>query len=128
MKKSNFNSIIIGFKKGYLLETLPYKVRLFLNQPLIRILRVIGGLSVLFYFLNKNGIISYNLPYNINIIITILAFIQLVQIVLISVIKLVYSLNKLIRHREELEVRNSPLNRLAGLTVNLVYCWREARK
>jgi len=124
MNKSNLNSILIGLKKGFLLETLPHSVRLFLNKPIVRIFRVIGGLSVLFCLMHKNGIISYNLPYTLYIILTILALIQLMQIVIISVIKLVYSLNKLIRHREEFEVRNSPLNRLASLTINLAYCWK----
>lgn len=124
MKTNNLNSIILGLKKGYNLDVLPSKVRLFLNLPIIRIFRVIGGLSVLFFLLNKNGIISYNLPYNLNIVIMILALIQLIQIIAISIIKLIYGLNKLIRHREELEVRNSPLNRLATATVNLVYCFK----
>jgi cytochrome c oxidase subunit 2 len=124
--KNNFNSIIIGFKKGYSINTLPDNIRIFLDYPVIRILRVIGGFSVIFYLMNKNGIISYNLPYYLNIIITIFAFIQLVQIIIISVIKFVYSLNKLIRNRKELEVRNSPLNECgaaATVTANLVYCF-----
>lgn len=46
------------------------------------------------YFLNKNGILSYNLPYSLDNLIIILALIQLIQIVVISIIKLIYSLNK----------------------------------
>jgi len=122
--RTNFNSIILGFKKGYNIETLPSNVRLFLEKPIIRILRVIGGVCVLIYLCNKNGLISYNIPYYLNIIIIILALIQLIQIVGISIIKIVFGLNKLIKHRKEFEVRNSPLNRLASLTSNLVYCWK----
>src|SRR6202012_5637496 len=122
--RTNFNSIILGFKKGYNIETLPSLVRLFLGKPIIRILRVIGGVCVLIYLCHKNGLISYNIPYYLNIIIIILALIQLIQIVGISIIKIVFGLNKLIKHRKEFEVRNSPLNRLASLTSNLVYCWK----
>jgi len=122
--KTNFNSILLGFKKGLNIDTLPTNVRLFLDIPLIRVLRVIGGICVLIYLLNKNGNIPYNIPYFLNILIIIIALIQLIQIVIISLIKLVYGLNKLIKDRKEFEVRNSPLNRLATLTSNLVYCWK----
>jgi hypothetical protein len=121
---TNFNSIWLGLKKGYQIETLPNNVRLFLDTPLVRIFRVLGGICVLLYLLNKNGTITLNLPYNLNIIIYIIALIQFIQIFIISVWKIVYGINKILYHKEEFEVRNSPLNRLASITSNLLFCWK----
>jgi hypothetical protein len=121
---TNLNSIWLGLKKGYQIETLPKNVRTFLELPLVRIFRVIGGICVLFYLLNKNGTLTLNLPYNLNMIIYIIALIQFIQIFIISVWKIIYGINKLLYHKEEFEVRNSPLNRLASMTGHLLYCWK----
>jgi general stress protein YciG len=120
----NLNSIWLGLKKGYKIETLPKNVRTFLELPLVRIFRVIGGICVLIYLLNKNGTVTLNLPYNLNMIIYIIALIQFILIFIISVWKIVYGINKLLYHKEEFEVRNSPLNRLASMTGHLLYCWK----
>lgn len=75
-------------------------------------------------FIKKNGLITYNLPYNLNMTVYIIAFIQFIQIFIISVWKIIFGINKILYHKEEFEVRNSPLNRLASITSNLLYCWK----
>lgn len=124
INKKNINSIWLGIKKGYKLDPLPNKVRLFLELPAVRILRVIGGLCTIFYLFHKNGIITYNLPFNLNYVVYIMAALQFVQVSLISILKLVYGLNILIYHREKFEIRNSPINRLASIMTNIAFCWK----
>ena len=116
------NSIYLGLKKGIQMETLPKNVRNVLDIPIIRIFRVIGGLSVLMFLLIRYDVISIELSFTVYILLSFMALLQLIQIVIISIIKFVYGLNKLIKHRKDFEVRNSPLNRLATVTANLVYC------
>src|ERR1700712_4695371 len=116
------NSVVKGVIKGYNLETLPQNVTNILNNPIVRILRVIGGLSFLLSLLIKNGTIE--LPVYLILFINVIALIQLFQIVIVSIIKLNYGIRKLILNRSEFEVRNSPLNRIATYSANLIYCWK----
>ena len=46
--KNFFNNILIGFKKAWDTPTLPAKVLAFNDSFLIRVFRVVGGLSFLF--------------------------------------------------------------------------------
>lgn len=124
LNKMDRNSIYLGLKKGIMMEILPKKVQYVLDLAIMRIFRVIGGLCVLMVLLIRYGLISIELPYIVYIFISFLALLQLIQIVIISLIKIVYGLNKLFKHREDFEVRNSPLNRLATVTANLAYCWK----
>jgi len=52
--KSIFKRILIGVKKGYQTPTLPVHIIEFTNQPLTRILRVIGGISFIFMMSNRH--------------------------------------------------------------------------
>jgi hypothetical protein len=56
--------------------------------------------------LNKNSIF----PYPLDCISVYIALIQLLQIIIISFIKMTYIIYLLIKHPEMFEVRNSPLN------------------
>jgi len=102
----NKNSIFIGLKKGILMDTLPSNIRWFIDLPIIRIFRVIGGLSLLFMFFINNGLLAIKLPKFIFYLLTIIALLQLIQIVIISIIKFIYGINKLLRHRKDFEIRN----------------------
>lgn len=46
-KKTIFQRLLIGLKVGWNAPVLPPKVLNFHNNPLIRIFRVIGGISIL---------------------------------------------------------------------------------
>ena len=52
--KSIFKSILTGVKKGYQTPTLPIHIIEFTNQPLTRILRVIGGVSFITMMSNRH--------------------------------------------------------------------------
>ena len=65
MTKNIFTRAWIGIKKGYTIPTLPSSILLLQQNPLIRILRVLGGVSLLsllsrnFFTFNLNGIYLY---------------------------------------------------------------------
>jgi len=120
MKNINFNSIKLGIKKGLIIPTLPPKIDKFYSHPITRILRVIGGFCAVMV-LTKNY--TY-FPYPLDYVTIFFAAIQLFQIVVISIIKLFYSIRKLIFKPEEFEVRNSPLDKYATQIAKLLYCWK----
>lgn len=120
----NKSSLYIGMKKGFEMELLPLKVTLFLDNPIVRILRVIGGLSVLLNLFIINKIILIDTHIFFLYILNIIALIHIIQMVIINLIKFVYGINKLIRHKKDFEVRNSPIDKLASISVKLIYCWK----
>ena len=116
----NESSFKKGILKGFSVPLLPDSISKFYNLPIVRILRVIGGFSALLV-LTKNY--TY-LPDILHSFILVIGFIHLTQIVIISIIKVIFALRKLIKNPEEFEVRNSPLNRYATQLANLMYCWK----
>lgn len=116
----NWTSIKKGFIKGFNMPLLPDSISKIYNLPLIRILRVIGGISAVLV-LSKNYIY---LPDILHWPVLILGLLQLIQMTVISMIKIVYAIRKLIKNPEEFEVRNSPLNKYATQLANLIYCWK----
>ena len=61
-KKIDTNSIYLGIKKGYNMPTLPQNIIDFQNKLIIRIIRVLGGLSIILLISKKlNTIFSGNL-------------------------------------------------------------------
>lgn len=112
------NSILLGIQKGYNIPSLPNSITLFYNNILIRIFRFIGGISVLTVLFKKHLIF----PEYLQNILLIIALLQISLFFIITLIRIVYGLNKLINHPNEFEVRNSPLNLLATHIGKLVYC------
>lgn len=110
--------VFIGFKKGYQTPSLPDHIIKLQAHPLIRIFRVIGGVSFLSMISNShlhlNTYILY-LVFFISIFFTIYQF---------------YILYHRIKHMrkvlksDKLEVRNSPLDRLAFLSAKAIYCFK----
>lgn len=112
------NSILLGIQKGYNIPSLPNSITLFYNNIFIRIFRFIGGISVLTVLFKKHLIF----PEYLQNILLIIALLQISLFFIITLIRIVYGLNKLINHPNEFEVRNSPLNLLATHIGKLVYC------
>jgi hypothetical protein len=110
----------LGIIKAYHIPMLPENVLIFYNNPFIRMLRVIGGLCVLLVLTKKYVL----LPFPLNYFSLVFAVIQLFQIIIISIIKIVYSIKKLRKNPEEFEIRNSPLNHYASHFAKLAYCWK----
>ena len=100
-QKIRYEDIKLGVKKGLNLPTLPPKIEKFYGNVWVRIFRVIGGICLGLTITKKFDIF----PYPLNYLIVILGFIQIFQIIVISCIKSVYSLNKIMFHPEEFEVR-----------------------
>ena len=109
---------MIGIKHGWNKSLLPPKVLNFHNYPLVRIFRVVGGLSILTVLLKKHLLLYLPLQY----LILFLAFIQITYIVIISLIKIFYGISRF--WTDELDIKNSPLDYLATLSTKLLFCWK----
>lgn len=114
-KKTILNRIWLGIKLGWKLPSLPAYVEKFHNHHITRILRVLGGISILLVFSKSEFAIKY-LFY----IIFPLAFLQFLYIIIINLIKFVYIIY--LWKNNKLEVRNSPLDRLASFSLTLFSC------
>lgn len=117
-KKTLYQRFIIGIKHGWNTPMLPDKVLAFNNYPLVRIFRVIGGLSVLTVLLKKHLLLFLPLQY----LILLIAFLHISYFVIINFMKVFYGMYKL--WKGDLNVKNSPLDRFASLSGNLLYCWK----
>lgn len=118
-KPKHMNKIqrfLYGVKLGIKLSLLPPSVEKFHNSPLVRIFRVIGGISILLILTRSEQINKYLLLY----IIFPIAILQFIYILSISVIKFCYYLYLL--KNKKLQVRNSPLDKIASIGLNLVAC------
>lgn len=114
----NWISLKKGFKKGFSVPLLPDSINRINNLPIIRILKIIGGFSVILVLTEK----FIYLPNILQWVVLILSFIQLLQIILISMIKVFYGIRILIKNPEKLEVSNSSLNKYASKVAYLVFC------
>lgn len=82
--------------------------------------RVLGGICVALVITKA----YHHILFPIDKIVLFFAITQLIQIVIISIIRIIFSLNKLIRNSQEFEIRNSPLNSQATHIARLLYCWK----
>ncbi len=103
----NWASLKKGVIKGYNIPLLPDNISKFYNLPLIRTLRVIGGYCAVL-ILTKSYL---QLPEIIRWIVLIFGIIQLLQIVIISIIKVIYGIKKLKNNSEGIEVTNIITNK-----------------
>jgi len=99
---SNKNSFVLGLKKGLSIPTLPPKINQLYYNPLMRIFRVIGGICILLVLTNQFLIFSYKI---IRFTILFIASIHAIFIVIIFIIKIVYSIYTLIVKSKEFEIR-----------------------
>src|ERR1700678_2277792 len=120
MRKSYLQRIFIGFKKGYQTPTLPDHIIEFTNKPLIRIMRVLGGIS----FLNILSKTYLNFP----IFILYICFFFTLIFTLFHFYLTYHRLKFMIKTLKSgaLEVINSPLDRLAFLVSKALYCLKGA--
>lgn len=120
MKKNNnkttLNRIWLGLKLAWKLPSLPISIDKFHNNPVIRIFRVVGGISIVL-FLSSPPIIGKSYLYWI---IFSIAMVHFIYIVVISLIKIGYIIY--LWKNKKLEVRNSPIDHVASLTLKLASC------
>jgi hypothetical protein len=117
-RKTILQRIWLGIKIGWNAPMLPPKVLSFHNHPFIRIFRVIGGISIITFLSKKYLLFTY--PFNY--IILLVALLHFMYIAIISIIKLFYGIKVL--KSDKLEVRNSPIDKLASATGKILYCWK----
>jgi len=86
---------------------LPDNINKFYNLPLIRGLRIIGGYCAVL-ILTKSYL---HLPEIIRWIVLVFGIIQLLQIVIISIIKVIYGIKKLKNNSKNFEVTNIITNK-----------------
>lgn len=116
--KNIFMNIWIGIKKGITTPNLPQEILSFQSKPIIRILRVIGGLSCL-SLLGHNYI---NAPQQ---------GLYLYFAVIFTIIFIIYHMylnwfrwkhmRKVLKSKD-LEIRNSPLNIYASIVSKAIFC------
>ena len=117
-KKTILQRIWLGIKVGWNAPMLPPKVLSFHNHPFTRIFRIIGGISIITFLLKKYLLFVY--PFNY--VVLLFALLHFMYIATISIIKLFYGIKVL--KSDKLEVRNSPLDKLASTAGKLLYCWK----
>ncbi len=103
----NWASLKKGVIKGYSIPLLPDNINKFYNLPLIRGLRIIGGYCAVL-ILTKSYL---HLPEIIRWIVLVFGIIQLLQIVIISIIKVIYGIKKLKNNSKNFEVTNIITNK-----------------
>lgn len=122
MKKS-IKSLLTGFKKGLITPTLPDNINKIISNPIIRIFRFLGGVSFLFV-LSKGYLIlnSYSI-YTLYVAMFFASLFTIYHIVLSyyrtkHIIFLIKS--------GKMDIRNSPLDRLATLSAKALLCFKGA--
>lgn len=117
--------IFSGFKKGLITPNLPSEILKLQNNPIIRILRVLGGISIILILTHKLDVLGSGLLYltalYLCLIISILFCIYLMY-VNFHRIKYMYK----VLNSDKLEVRNSPLDRLASHISKVIWCAKGA--
>lgn len=122
--KFNFNTfkrLVVGFRKGWNTPNVPAHIITLQQNPLIRILRVLGGLSIILIISKRLELLGNGLLYTIALYICIsisLIFVLYLMYVNYYKIKTILKILK----SEDLDVRNSPLDRLASFGARLIFC------
>src|ERR1700675_351085 len=104
--------LLIGFKKGYLTPTLPSNI--------IKILRFLGGISFLF-ILSKTHL---NFPSYILYLSIFFSFLFTIYHIIISYFRIKHIIY--ILKSDQLDVKNSPLDKIATLGARALLCFKGA--
>lgn len=118
MKKTILQRIILGLKVGWNAPMLPPKMLNIHNHPFTRIFRVLGGISII-TFLSKKYLLFI---YPFNYIVLLFALLHFMYIAVISIIKLFFGIKVL--KSDKLDVKNSPVDKLASAAGKILYCWK----
>ena len=118
--KTILQRLLIGIKKGYNTLTLPPKILKFQSYPVIRILRVLGGISML-------TILSKSYLHYPTYVLYICMFFGVIFTIYHFIISY-YRIKNIIAiiKSDKLEIRNSPLDRLATLSARAILCFKGA--
>lgn len=114
--KTRFKRFLYGIKLALNIPSLPVSVDKFHNYPLLRVFRVLGGISVLLVLSGSEVAKKSFLFY----IVFPLAFLQFIYIIVINLVKFFFIIY--LSRNNKFIVRNSPLNKLASFSVTLISC------
>ena len=108
MKRTFFQRLMIGIKKGYNTPTLPENIQNIHNNLISRVGRVLGGISLLLLLSRRYLGLAY--PYN-----KILFYVLMGIVMLFTVYSIYISYHSIIHmykifKNNELDVKNSPLD------------------
>lgn len=120
MNKNFFKRLKIGISKGWNTPTLPQHLLTLQLHPLIRIFRVIGGISILLILTKR---VNYFNSFVLYLVVLISIFYTF-YVLYISYYRLkhIYKIMK----SKDLEIRNSPLDKFATLASKLIFCVKGA--
>lgn len=107
-----------GIKKGLLTPILPIEILDFQKKPLIRLIRVIGGLSFITLLAVKRD--YFELHWILLYLSFFFAIIFFIYHIYISIHK--YKYIKLLLKSDKLDIRNSPLDKYASMIVRVLIC------
>ena len=114
--KTILSRIWTGLKLGWNTPTLPQNIIDFQMNPLIRILRVLGGISTLYLLSNKSS--NYNVFFLYLAIFFSVTFFIYNSYISVHRVRFMYRTLK----SDKLDIRNSPLDHLARLSARLLLC------
>lgn len=121
MNKKIFSRFFIGLKKGIFTPTLPNHIILLNNNPIIRIFRVLGGISILLIFTHRLDYLGDGLLYLYTLVLcTVLALLFSLYLIFLTYHRIKHMI-KLFKS-DDLDVRNSPLDRFATLAAKIILC------
>jgi hypothetical protein len=126
MKKKNYiknllSRFFIGAKKGIGTPTLPNHIIMINNNPIARIFRVMGGISILLILTHKLDYLGDGLLYfSALALCTALAWLFCLYLLFLTHHRFKHMLKVL--KSDQLDVRNSPLDRFASITARIILC------
>lgn len=102
--------------------TLPDNILKLQLHPVIRVLRVVGGLSTLLLITDR--VRDYSLPIYVYIIAIVVSIVFLIYHIYITYYRIIHMYKVL--KSDQLNIRNSPLHRVASLCSKLIFCAKGA--
>lgn len=119
--KTIFDRLIVGIKKGILTPTLPDNISKFHNNPIIRIFRVLGGVGILLILTHRLEYLFQGSLYLIALsVFTFLGILFGIYQIFLSFFRIKHMIKVL--KSGDLDVRNSPLDRLASIAAKIIWC------
>lgn len=115
-KKTLWQRFVMVIKLGWSTPTLPDNVLLFQMQPLIRVLRVLGGISTVLVLTKKSILFPPFFLY----IFFLLTFAFFIYHTIISYFRITHMYRTL--RSDKLDVKNSPIDRLSTIAVKVLWC------
>lgn len=121
-KKIIDTKLVVNIKLAYLktteIPTLPPLISKFYSHISIRIFRVIGGVC---FILVASGYIHL-LSNSLHLLITVTGAMQVTLILIVTSVRILYSIYRIICFPKDFEIRNSPLNIWATYLGRIIYC------